>query len=899
MSTVSGSLITRNYANFKGVDFTDEEVSLTRSPDALNIWKDYKQLGKCIESRPELELVNEYDNTIWGVFFYKVGNKEMKLVHCGTKLYRELDGERTELFTGLNPRKSYDFVDNNIWYLKDGINYLKYDGETLSQVEDSAFIPTTTISRNPLGGGTTFQDVNMMSAYRKNSFVGDGESKVYHLDTKGLDTGTNTVTAVVDGTILNESTDFEVNRPDGIITFKVAPNKPLTDGQDNVEITFKKTVTGYVDRIKKCTLLQVFDNRVFFSGNQDYPNTVWHSSLNDPTYCSDLDYYNEGLDLSPVKDMVAGNNALWVFKEPSQANTTIFYHNPTIDSEYGKVYPSTHSSISTGCIGKAINFSDDICFFSDRGMEAVTQDLTTEQALSHRSSLIDSKLLAETNYKNMILEEWEGYLLVIIDNKVYLADSRGDETSAKYEWFYWELPVNVTCTRVKDGVLYLGTNNAIYKFGYDENEYKEVTFTEENGEYVLYGESTQATTNGYQLFDSSKLPTTTHAGVTITNNNDGSLSISGKGTLSEAFEVRYFVSHEEFVKLFKVGKLNLKTEKQTNPFIYVNLYKNGVFSSTILTNRWTTSASFEIKQEHLDEDYSLYIGFNGAASTEIAEGTIKPMLYQDGNGTWERFTGGDPNPTPDYPSEIVNTYKAGKYRTLINGVQYRFELKDDLRSTRTAKDRIYLDSTGLHITRNVNKILLDSTKNYSFVGNAAMPYFYVTPDNFKGSSLVLSDYFPSKSVTEEGSIWLGVSALAINVWGEIDTLEEFRTWIATHNTTVHYELATSTTTDIDYLVSPLSYWTTPLDEFNYPQYQKTTNKRGCVTDIKGTNITISTRIDSGDFEDIVTHENIDSYVVNRIKKKKWKRIQLRFSSHRPFELYSSTLESYVGGYVKR
>mgnify|MGYP003303621286 CR=1 FL=1 len=74
MSTVSGSLITRNYANFKGVDFSDEEVSLTRSPDSLNMFKDYKKLGKAIETRPELELVNEYDNTIWGVFFYKVGN---------------------------------------------------------------------------------------------------------------------------------------------------------------------------------------------------------------------------------------------------------------------------------------------------------------------------------------------------------------------------------------------------------------------------------------------------------------------------------------------------------------------------------------------------------------------------------------------------------------------------------------------------------------------------------------------------------------------------------------------------------------------------------------------------------------------------------------------------------
>jgi hypothetical protein len=96
-----------------------------------------------------------------------------------------------------------------------------------------------------------------------------------------------------------------------------------------------------------------------------------------------------------------------------------------------------------------------------------------------------------------------------------------------------------------------------------------------------------------------------------------------------------------------------------------------------------------------------------------------------------------------------------------------------------------------------------------------------------------------------------------------------------------------------------SYWTTPLDEYGYPHYQKTTNKRGCVTDVKGKSITISVRTDNGEFEDIVMHKTTKDYVVNRIKKKKWKAIQLKFSSNAPFELYSSTLEAYVGGYVKR
>jgi hypothetical protein len=453
-----GDLVPRVYSNFRGVDFRGEEINLVRSPDSLNVWKDYKET-ESIRTRPELELKEAFTTPIWGIFFYKVGNTEMQLVHSGTKLYQIIGGTRTELYSGLNPRRSEAFIYNNIWYFKDGINYLQYNGQTIGEVV--GYTPTTSIGRRPSGGGTTYEDVNMLTGIRINTFLADGESTEFNLDTQGIDTDFQPIVKVNDVVVSN----YTVDTTNGRITFTQPPEAPLTDGQDNVSIKFRKTVAGYRDRINHCTLLQVFDNRVFFSGNQDYPNTVWHCSLNDPTYCSDLDYYNEGLDLSAVTGLVAGNNALWVFKEPSQANTTVFYHNPTIDAEYGKLYPSTHSSISTGCIGKAINFNDDISFFSDRGMEAINGDVTTEQVIAHRSSLVDRKLLAEANYKDMLLEEWEGYLLVIVDNKVYLADSRAtfqNENHIEYEWFYWELDHTITCTKVHEGVLYLGTAEGIY-----------------------------------------------------------------------------------------------------------------------------------------------------------------------------------------------------------------------------------------------------------------------------------------------------------------------------------------------------------------------------------------------------------------------------------------------------
>jgi hypothetical protein len=171
------------------------------------------------------------------------------------------------------------------------------------------------------------------------------------------------------------------------------------------------------------------------------------------------------LDNAAVKGLVAGNNALWVFRDPSHANTTVFYHTPTLDADYGKIYPSQHSSVTTGCVGAAINFNDDIIFFSDRGMEGISGDVTTEQVVAHRSSLVDRKMLSESNYKKMILVEWEGYLLVFIGNRVYLADSRtafSNQDHKEYEWFYWELEKEITSASVSGGVLYLGTADGVY-----------------------------------------------------------------------------------------------------------------------------------------------------------------------------------------------------------------------------------------------------------------------------------------------------------------------------------------------------------------------------------------------------------------------------------------------------
>ena len=453
----------RTYSDFRGVDFANDPslVLLSRSPDALNVWKNYKDTqGSCIETRPGYRELANFEDSINGMYFYN----DKVLIHSGTNLYLWSNfpdaPTNTILKNNMNDVKSSFVIFNEKLYIVDGLNYLVYDGTTLKNVsDDSPYIPTTTISRSPSGGGEPYQDVNVLQPLRKNSFVADGTSVDYYLDTTNI---TDITEVKVNDTVV-ASTDYTVNALAGKITFNTAPTAPILSGTDNVEITFSKSVTGYIDRISKCTKIVVFDRRLFFTGNPDYPNAIFHSQLNTPNYVSDLAYYQDGTDESKVKALVVGNNILWVFKEPSQERDTIFYHTATTDTT-GKVYPNFQGNVSTGCYSDAINYKDDIVFLSKTGLEGIaSNDIASQQLLTHKSSLVDNKLINENDFESSMLVDWNGYLLILVNSHVYLGDIRQLYQSVngyEYEWYYWELE-NTQATILKEykGNLYIGAEN--------------------------------------------------------------------------------------------------------------------------------------------------------------------------------------------------------------------------------------------------------------------------------------------------------------------------------------------------------------------------------------------------------------------------------------------------------
>ena len=67
---MADNLVPRIYSSFRGVDFRGDEINLVRSPDSLNVWKDYRETDS-IRTRPDMELKVSFNAPVYGVFFYK------------------------------------------------------------------------------------------------------------------------------------------------------------------------------------------------------------------------------------------------------------------------------------------------------------------------------------------------------------------------------------------------------------------------------------------------------------------------------------------------------------------------------------------------------------------------------------------------------------------------------------------------------------------------------------------------------------------------------------------------------------------------------------------------------------------------------------------------------------
>ena len=483
MGKKRGAGITRTqYAAFRGADFSTDPslVESCRSPLCTNIVADG---GGMPQKRLGWRTVQNLGDTVYGLFGADFGGTVKNLAHAGTKLYVWADdGTPTVLLSGLPRHKSRAvFLAGKLWIVTGG-GFYSYDGTEAKRVSASgAYVPTTTITRSPSGGGVSYEAVNLLTPYRKNAFQTDGESVTFTLDGE-IDTS-GTVRAWVWG---EEVTAFTLDRAAGTITFASAPAAPDAGASDGLVVQFPHTVEGYAERIDKCTIITTYgvgsNDRVVLSGNPDCPNLDWMSGLNDPTYMPDLGYAAVGSGATPIRGYCRIGSSLGIVKADDGSDSTVFLRSAALSEDGEAVFTLQQTIAGVGAVapGSFASLLDDPLFLSRSGAAAITSSsLTGEKIIQNRSLYLNAQLTKEPSLPEAEAAVWQDmYLLAVPEGHVYVLHGRQTKTFRSaalsdfvYEGFYWE-NVPALCWYVRrsgaNEELYFGTaDGKICKFNTD------------------------------------------------------------------------------------------------------------------------------------------------------------------------------------------------------------------------------------------------------------------------------------------------------------------------------------------------------------------------------------------------------------------------------------------------
>lgn len=378
--------------------------------------------------------------------------------------------------------------------------YLKYNSQnvidtiTTETVNESAYIPTLTISKDPNGGGTQYEDLNLLQPAFTETFLGQEGVKEYCMSFGGLDdTPVKVEIMDVEGDFeeKTEGTDFTVDRETGIITFVTAPGKSPMTGEDNVKITAYRTVEGYADRINHCRIGTLYGvngalDRLFLSGNPEYRNYDWFSAQYDPTYFADTSYSVLGSDRSAIIGYSIISNYLATHKDSHEKDQNIILRQGDLEENVPS-FRIVNTLQGAGAVARDsfAYLSTEPLFLTESGIYAVTaQDITGEKYAQNRSFFLNGRLLEEKNlsgafgfvYRDMYWLCLNGVAYILDGLQPIQTDKSAPYSTRQYVGFYrTNMPVNTMWEQ--DGHLWFGTRDGrVCRFArdkYDPNSYND------------------------------------------------------------------------------------------------------------------------------------------------------------------------------------------------------------------------------------------------------------------------------------------------------------------------------------------------------------------------------------------------------------------------------------------
>lgn len=233
-----------------------------------------------------------------------------------TTALADLITEGTVILLGTitDARTSIFWFESKVYFIN-GTDYKYYDGSTYGDVE--GYIPTIAIETPPAGGGTDFEDVNLLTGKKKQNFTGDNTATLYQLRELNIDADLLLIT--VDGVSLTEGVEFTVNRTNGTVDFSTgsAPlGAPVTDAL--VVIQWNKASATNVALVKNNRFATDFgpgnDTAIFMWGNENFGNKRMWSGTLDASYWPEFNFTLIGSDEFPITDIAIQYDRQIIFK---------------------------------------------------------------------------------------------------------------------------------------------------------------------------------------------------------------------------------------------------------------------------------------------------------------------------------------------------------------------------------------------------------------------------------------------------------------------------------------------------------------------------------------------------------------------------------------------------------
>ena len=172
-------------------------------------------------------------------------------------------------------------------------------------------------------------------------------------------------------------------------------------------------------------------------------------------------------------------------------------------------------------------------------------------------------------------------------------------------------------------------------------------------------------------------------------------------------------------------------------------------------------------------------------------------------------------PTPDSPQPINNLTGNVSYKITTRNSTQTFVIplnSIELCEISSYKDKIYSNNGRFYLEKNIEKVVLDGSENWTINTSYTYNVFYRTLGNYariSNTQTTYCEYYKgienTAGIVDFGNNYnnsIGVRTANDNIKdiyisnNSITSASDFKTWLSTHNTVVYYVLATPTTTEI-------------------------------------------------------------------------------------------------------